>query len=408
MRGNCMRRTVFLVDMNAFFISCETVRHPELRGLPAAVAGDPKKRSGIILTANYAARAFGVKTTMPLFEARRLCPDIVLLPCDHHYYGQTSQKVMEILGRYTPVVEQNSVDEAWLDMTGTPGEPRATAQRIMDEITQTLGLSCSIGIAENKFLSKMASEMKKPNGITELWPEQLADKLWPLPVEAMYGVGAHTAQRLKSSGFFTIGDLARFGQKPLHKTFGKYGLLLFALSKGVDSDPVAPHGQDAMKSIGRSTTLPQDVTDYEFARRVLLALSEEVGADARRHGKKGATVQITLKYADFTVITRQVTVPATYLTKEIVAAGAALLKNNWTGRPVRLIGITLSGFSDDTPPQLSFFTQAAEPNNTREEHIEKTVDGLRARFGKDTIRRATLIEGGNKPGNVPDKNKLEG
>jgi Nucleotidyltransferase/DNA polymerase involved in DNA repair len=392
-----MRRAVFLVDMNAFFISCETVRHPELRGLPAAVAGDPKKRSGIILTANYAARAFGVKTTMPLFEARRLCPDILLLPCDHHYYGQTSKKVMEILSRYTPVVEQNSVDEAWLDMTGTPGEPRETARAIMNEISQTLGLSCSIGIAQNKFLAKMASEMKKPNGITELWPEQLEEKLWPLPVGAVYGVGASTAARLKSLGFFTIGDIARYGEKPLKKALGKYGLLLFALANGVDGDPVSPRVQDAMKSIGRSTTLPQDVTDYEFARRVLLSLTEEVGADARRHGKKGATVQITLKYADFTSITRQTTVPATYLTKEIAAAGAALLKSNWTGRPVRLLGISLSGFSDDAPQQLSLFEQQAEPDNAREEHIEKTVDGLRARFGKDTIRRAALIEGGKKP-----------
>lgn len=393
-----MQRVVFLVDMNAFFISCEATRHPEIKGRPSAVAGDPKKRSGIILTANYEARSFGVRTGMTLFEAQKNCPNIILLRPDHAFYSRMSRRVMDILGRFTPVVEQNSVDEAWLDMTGCSiicGKPLEAARKIMDEIKDTLGLWCSIGISENKFLSKMASDMKKPLGITELWQSEICTTLWPLPVEAMYGIGARTANRLKSFGMYTIGDIALYGEKILPQNFGKYGALIYSLANGIDNEPVAHHEQDAMKSIGRSTTLPSDVTDFDFARCVLLNLAEEVGADARRHGKKGTTVQITLKYADFTSITRQSKVSATNLTKDIAAAGTELLKRNFTGRPVRLLGLSLSGFDVETPQQLSFFTDFTDKKTqvrTREEHLEKTVDVIRERFGKKTIKRASLLE----------------
>ena len=164
-----MHKVIFLVDMNAFFISCEMTRNPSLAGKPSAVAGDPKKRTGIILAANYEARAYGVRTAMVVHEALKLCPGMMLVPPDHHFYGQKSEHVMDLLANYTPIVEQNSIDEAWLDMTGTEklfGNPLDTAKRIMDEIKNKLGLWCSIGIAENKFLAKMASEMKKPLGIT--------------------------------------------------------------------------------------------------------------------------------------------------------------------------------------------------------------------------------------------------
>ena len=188
-----MQKVIFLVDMNAFFISCEMTRNDSLVGIPAAVAGDPKKRTGIILAANYEARSYGVKTTMVLHEALKLCPKIILVPPDHRFYGQKSEEVMDLLSNYTPILEQNSIDEAWLDMTGCEGlfgKPVEAAKRIMDEIKDRLGLWCSIGIAENKFLAKMAAEMKKPLGITELWKHDIPIKLWPLPVKEMYGIGA--------------------------------------------------------------------------------------------------------------------------------------------------------------------------------------------------------------------------
>ena len=199
-------------------------RNPSLVGIPAAVAGDPKKRTGIILAANYEARAFGVKTTMVLHEALKLCPELSVVPPDHHFYGQKSEEVMQLLSNYTPALEQNSIDEAWLDMTGSEGlfgKPLEAAQRIMNEIKDNLSLLCSIGIAENKFLAKMAVEMKKPLGITELWENDIQDKLWPLPVKEMYGVGSKTTEKLNRMGIKTIGELAKSDEKPHCQRIGK-------------------------------------------------------------------------------------------------------------------------------------------------------------------------------------------
>src|SRR5512145_507156 len=327
-----MQRVVLLVDMNAFFISCEMTRNDSLVGTPAAVAGDPKKRSGIILAANYEARSCGVKTTMVLHEALRLCPKLILVPPDHHFYGRKSEEVMNLLSNYTPVLEQNSIDEAWLDMTGCEGlfgNPPDAAKRIMAEIKDRLGLWCSIGIAENKFLAKMAAEMKKPLGITELWPSDIPIKLWPLPVKEMYGIGARTAEKLNLMGIKTICDLAKSDLNRIVRTLGKWGREIHLHANGIDNSPVLARTTDDMKSIGRSTTLPEDISDIEKAKLVLMELADDIGMTARRHGKRGRTVHITLKYADFQVATRQTTVPATCTTREIFQAGCTLLEQNW-------------------------------------------------------------------------------
>ena len=357
-----MQRVIFLIDMNAFFISCEMTRNDSLVGIPAAVAGDPKKRTGIILAANYEARACGVKTTMVLHEALRLCPKIVLVPPDHSFYGQKSEEVMDLLSNYTPLLEQNSIDEAWLDMTGSEGlfgKPVDAAKRIMNEIKDRLGLWCSIGIAENKFLAKMAAEMKKPLGITELWEDDIPIKFWPLPVKEMYGIGGKTAEKLNRMGIQTIGELAKLDIDLIVKTFGKYGNEMYLHANGIDNSPVLARMADDMQSIGRSTTLPEDISDIEKAKLVLMELADDIGMTARRHDKKGHTVHITLKYSDFHVITRQTTIPATSTTKEIYQAGCSLLEQNWNrSHPVRLIGISLSGFHEDSSSaQLSLFDQ---------------------------------------------------
>jgi DNA polymerase-4 len=392
------QKVIFLVDMNAFFISCEMTRNDSLVGKPAAVAGDPKKRTGIILAANYEARSCGVKTTMVLHEAIELCPNLILVLPDHHFYGQKSKEVMDLLSKYTPILEQNSIDEAWLDMTGSEGlfgKPVEAAKRIMDEIKDRLGLWCSIGIAENKFLAKMAAEMKKPLGITELWEQDIPIKLWPLPVKEMYGIGGKTAEKLNRMGIKTISDLAKFDRKLIVKTLGKSGNEIYLHANGIDDSPVLACKTDDMKSIGRSTTLPEDISDIEKAKIVLMELADDIGMTARRHNKKGRTVHLTLKYSDFQVATRQTTIPATYTTKEIYQAGCSLLEQNWNRlHPVRLIGISLSGFHEDcSSDQLSLFDHMEDNGkNEKNERIDKAMDKIRSKHGSEKITFAALIK----------------
>ena len=373
-------------------------RNDSLVGKPAAVADDPKKRTGIILAANYEARSCGVKTTMVLHEALKLCPKIVLVPPDHHFYGQKSKEVMDLLSIYTPILEQNSIDEAWLDMTGSEGlfgKPVEAAKRIMDEIKDRLGLWCSIGIAENKFLAKMAAEMKKPLGITELWEQDIPIKLWPLPVKEMYGIGGKTAAKLNRMGIRTISELARFDIKLIVKTFGKGGNEIYLHAHGIDNDPVLARMASDMKSIGRSTTLPEDISDIEKAKIVLMELADDIGMTARKHDKKGRTVHVTLKYSDFQVVTRQATIPATCITKEIYQAGCSLLEQNWKrSHPVRLIGISLSGFHEDcSSDQLSLFDHMEDNGkNEKNERIDKAMDKIRNKHGSEIITFAALVK----------------
>ncbi len=397
-----MQKVVFLVDMNAFFISCEMTRRPEIIGKPAAVAGDPKNRSGIILAANYEARKYGVKTTMVIHQALKLCPDMVLVPPDHHFYEAKSQAVMKILSNYSPIIEQNSIDEAWLDMTGGEnlfGLPLEAAKKVMNDINEGLGLWCSIGISENKMLAKIASEIQKPMGITELWVKDISTKLWPLKVTDLYGIGKQTGLKLNNIGIRTIGDLANFSQKTLSQVFGKQGLELQRLANGIDESPVTPHVSGTMKSIGRSCTLAEDAVYVEDVKGIFLEMCEEVGYDARKYDKRARTIQITIKYSDFNSITRQISVEPTYLTKDIYEKGFDLLKKNWNSiKPVRLVGISISGFEhDNTYGQLSLLDQEEVYSpSEKEEKLEKAIDNIRNRLGVSSVQRAIQIRKTNK------------
>lgn len=392
-----MKRVIFLVDMNAFFIGCEMARNQKLKGKPAAVAGDPKDRSGIVLTANYEARKYKVKTTMTIREARELCPEIIFVPPDHEYYSMMSREVMEVLARYSPTIQQNSIDEAWMDLTGCEslfGEPCEIAKKIMNSIMNELDLWCSIGISENKFLAKMASEMKKPLGITEVWEKDVKEKIWPLPVRAMYGIGKQTEKKLLNLAIVKIGDIAACDKSLLCKIFGKYGEELWRLSNGIDQTPVEENPQHDSKSISRSTTLPQDTTSLEYAKSIILKLTEEIGAEARGLKLRGKTVSITVKYWDFKSITRQKSVPFTSITMDIYETGARLLKENWDfNNPVRLLGIGLGDLKEDSVEQLSLFESPAHSDKSeREERIDKAMDIIRNKFGSDKIKRAKSMQ----------------
>lgn len=404
-------RTIMLVDMNAFYISCETARAPELEGIPAAVAGDPKRRAGIILSGNYEARAFGVKTAMTVNEALRLCPMLELVPPDKDYYGQKSQDILTILKRFTPVIEPNSIDEAWLDMTGTEhlwGRPEEAAQKIMDTIRREERLGCSIGIAPNKYLAKMASDMKKPQGITRLSMEDVPVRLWPLPVREMPGVGRRTDARLEALGIQTIGDLAGMSPSYLETIFGRTGLSLYHHAHGQGSDRVEVPDADDIKSISRETTLSHNVTDPAEAAAIILPLADDVARQARAHSKKGRTVQITLRYAeDLRRITRQRQVAPTDSARLIYETGRELLEQVWDSeKPVRLIGIGLTGFDsakDDSDAEQIGLDEllahnTAEGGRTGPAAVrpavnpEPVLDEIRAKLGDGAVFRGSALK----------------
>lgn len=392
-----MSRLIFLVDMNAFFISCETARNPRIKGIPAAVAGDPKTRSGIILAANYEARKYGVVTTMVLHEAKKLCPELIIVPPDHELYEKNSKAVMDILSRYTPLIQQNSIDEAWMDLSGCEklfGCPMDIAKNIMDTISRELNLWCSIGISENKFLAKMGSELKKPQGITELYIKDIEKKLWPLPVRDMYGIGRQTEQKLMDYAIYKIGDIANSNVEFLKSNFGKYGEELYRLSNGIDNSQVVPNPIYDNKSISRSTTLPHDTNNNEYIKHILLSLAEEVGYEARKYGYKGKTIVISIKYEDFTLVTRQKTVTPTYLTKDIYNTALKLIEANKSrNKLIRLLGLGLSNFETDEAEQLSIFDLLEGSTNVhKEETIEKTIDRIRERFGNKKILRGSMLK----------------
>jgi DNA polymerase-4 len=275
-----------------------------------------------------------------------------------------------------------------------------SAKNIMERINRELGLWCSIGISENKFLSKMASEMKKPMGITELWRRDIKEKMWPLPVMRMYGVGKQTAKKLQDMGIINIKDLAMSEKSYLIDKLGKMGSDLYLQANGIDTAPVTLNSDRDMKSIGRSVTLSHDTTDIEYAKMVLLELSDDVGMNARKYGKKGNKVQISIKYSNFKSITRQTTVPATCLVKDIYSAGLKLLEKNWNKQPIRLLGISLSGFNQKyESDQLSLFElpklESGKNDIDRIDSLENTIHNIREKYGSSIIKQGSFIKKSN-------------
>lgn len=384
---------IFHIDMNSFFASCEQVVHPELRGKAIIVGGDPERRSGIVLAASYEAKKKGVKTTMPLQQALRFCPEAIVVQTTFGLYSKLSKEVMAIFDQYTPLKEQASIDEAFLDMTGTEhlfGPPKEAAKRIQDHILKELELPCSVGISTNKLLAKMASEMKKPLGITTLFESEIREKLWPLPVGELYGIGRKTSPKLEEIGIRTIGDLARASREELITRFGNsMASYMKDAANGIGSDLIC-NEEENPKSIGNEVTFSDDLTECEVVKHELLLLADRVAYRARRHKQKGKTVSIKLKYSDFRVITRARTMKArTDDSNQIYQTACDLLKEYYHGEPIRLLGLTLSHFEDSMSGQLSLFDEEQVEATNK---VDQVMDSIREKFGYQAITRASTLE----------------
>lgn len=385
-------KIIFHIDMNAFFASCEQAMHPELKHKAIIVGGDPKRRSGIVLACSYEAKGKGVKTTMPLYKALQLCPEGIVVKSSIGLYGAMSKKVMAIFDDYTPLKETLSIDEAFLDMSGTEhlfGKAIEAAGLIQERIFKELDLGCSVGISSNKLLAKMASDMKKPMGITTLFRNEISGKMWPMPVGELYGVGKKTVPKLNALGIYTIGDLANGKMPVLVEQFGQLGAEhMIRSANGIASDELVMNDPYDMKSVGNEITFSKDINDLEALKIQLLYLSDKVAYRLRRKFFKGKTISIKIKYNDFEVITRARTLNhVTDSTDEIFRVAYDLMKINKGAKGIRLIGITVSNLGEEEQTQLSLF-DTVESNKP----VDEMVDQIRDKFGYDAVVRGGLMD----------------
>ena len=376
------------IDINAFFAAVEQQSNPALRGRPVAVVGSQQRT--IILTASYEARTFGVKTGMMLYEARRRCPDLILIAAKNPLYTHVSTQMIRIFQDYSPLVEVFSVDEAFLDISGSVGyfgSVERIAYLIKSRLKNRFGLTCSIGVAPNKLLAKLASDMQKPDGLVFVKPEGISGLLEDLPVSELCGIGRRTEQRLNRLGIFTCGQLGRFRVARLKATFGVIGERLALMGQGIDPSPVVPHAQETeVKTVGHSMTLQRDVSARDEIARFLLQLAEMVGRRARRYGVVGRTVTLTIRYADFVTFSRQQIQPfAIGRGEEIFAAARAILDGLLLLQPVRLLGVRLSELQH-LERQLPLL-----PDERLRETLTHALDEVNDRYGEFSVMPGSLL-----------------
>jgi DNA polymerase-4 len=379
-------RTILHVDLDAFFAAVEQRDRPELRGRPVIVGGDPTGR-GVVSAASYEARRFGVHSAMSLREAVRRCPDGVFLPVDGRRYQLASRDVMEVLRRFTPAVEPISIDEAFLDVTGSLalfGDGTAIARSIKDGVHAEVGLTASVGVATTKLVAKIASDLRKPDGLVVVAPGDEAAFLAPLEISRLWGVGEKTATVLADYGVRTIGDLAALPPDVVIRRFGKHGASLVERARGIDADPV--HGGDPAKSVGHEHTFDVDTSDPEVIERTLLGMADGVSGRLRSAGVRASTVTVKIRDSAFRTITRQRTLPEpTDLTEPIYRTAVELARPEVRGIRVRLLGVSASNLGERE--QLGLF--AAE--DPRRRAAIEAADAVRRRYGTDAVTRARLV-----------------
>jgi len=394
-----MERKILHLDLDAFFCSVEELLDPKLKGKPFAVGGNPQGR-GVVSSCSYAARKFGVHSAMPMARALSLCPELIVIHHRHGLYGEYSNKVMDILRSYTPLFQQVSIDEAFLDVSDLPKPAGVIAREIQERVDREVHLPCSLGVATNKLVAKVANDFGKsqvksgqaPRQITIVPPGEEAAFLAPLDIQSLWGIGPKTSQKLHGQGIHTIGQLAALSGAELEAYFGNNAQEMHARALGIDPSPV--HSEREVKSVSNEVTFTKDTTDSEVLRQTLRALADKVGYRLRQAGFAGSVVQIKLRYSNFETLTRQTALPQpTNLDDEIYAAAEKLFEANIIPtRAVRLIGI---GISRLNPPyrQLSLW----DDNQDEKEKLASAIDQLKEKYGQDVIKRASVMKNPKEP-----------
>lgn len=390
-------KVILHCDCNNFYASVELLKFPELRDKPVAVAGDPEGRHGIILAKNMLAKRYGIQTAETVWQAKRKCPGLILLPPHHDEYDAMSKRVNAIYCSVTDQVEPFSVDESWLDVTGSQrlfGDGKTIADKLRRRVREELGITISVGVSDNRYWAKLGSDYKKPDATTVITRENVAELLYPLPIQDMLFVGHSAAEVLRRHGVTTIGLLAAAPVESLAKWLGKQGESLHAMANGLDSAPIRRWGEsEQVKSVGNGMTFPHDLVGEEAWKAGLMPLCDSVGSRLRAHHLKCRTVTVQIKDPQLKVISRQRTLPMpTNLTKVIFREAYAILQQCWRkDAPIRLLTVTASslcGEEEEASAQLSFLTEV-KPDDPRQARIEQAVDGIRRRFGKATISPGT-------------------
>lgn len=391
-------RVILHCDMNGFFASVELLDHPELRNVPMAVCGNPQSRHGIILAKNEPAKACGVVTAETIWQAKKKCPDLQTVPPHMNKYKAYSRKINDIYQCFTDMVEPFSIDESWLDVTGSLnlfGSGKDIADTIRNRVRNELGLTLSVGVSFNKIFAKMGSDYKKPDATTVITPENFKDLLWPLPTREMFFVGKSTAAKLEKTGIKTIGDIANADVNFLQSLLGKQGLVLWQYTNGLDDSPVALFShREGAKSIGNGTTFKRDLTSEEDIVTALTALCDTVARRLRQSGLKAGGIKVDIKDPYFKVITRQKQLYSpTHLERDIVNASLEIIKSNWTiSNPIRMLTITaINLVGDGEIEQINFF-EGDQNSREKSEEMAKVMDTVRSKYGVGSIGFGNLLK----------------
>lgn len=413
-----MDRVIFHCDLNSFYASVELLDHPELRHLPVAVCGDPESRHGIILAKNEPAKAFQVKTAETIWQARRKCPDLVLLPAHHSKYRELSRRINQVYQEYTDLVEPFGIDESWLDVTGTlhlfGGDPRALADQLRDQLRGEFGLTISVGVSFNKVFAKLGSDYKKPDATTLITRENFREMVWPLPVTDLLYVGRAAAQAFQKFGIRTIGDLAAFDREALFTLLGKNGALLHDFANGEDRSPVAPAAQyTPPKSVGNGYTFPTNLQGREEIRAGITQLSDQVASRLRLCRMKCNGISLAIRDPEFRDLSRQQRLDCpTYLGREIARTAMELAESCWDmDRPVRALTVTAIYLvpEEEAGAQLDLLSGAQDRKREKLEKLEETMDAIRTKYGKGAIAPASapLDPGADRHASPPDGNNYD-